>query len=164
MLNFKNKTELLDFSFDLGLLLKSIFAIGEVIGGVSLFFLTPNLLNGIIFWMTQDELQEDPHDFIAQFLVNFGHHFSLSIQHSLAIYLLLHGLIKLVVLFLLWRKIIWSYPLSILIFSGFIIYQISDFFLTHSVFMIVVSLIDLVMIYLTFLEYQKMRGKWKEKI
>jgi uncharacterized membrane protein len=74
------------------------------------------------------------------------------------VYLLVHGLIKLVTLALLWKKLYWAYPLSVLVFSGFIGYQLADFSKTGHVGMILVSLFDVFMIVLTLLEYRKVRG------
>ena len=157
----KNKKEgaLVEKSFDIVLILKALFALGEILSGVAIFFINPAWIVGIIQWLTRSELQEDPRDFLMHMLINFGHHFTVETQYLVAIYLLVHGLVKIVTLTLLWQKILWAYPLSILVFLGFIIYQLREFMLHHSIFMIVVSLIDVLMIVLTILEYRNLKNK-----
>lgn len=154
-LDKEEEAKIIDVSFDIALLLKSIFAIGEVISGLILFFLTPTRMAGIIDKITHGETSS----LIGNLLINFGQHFTVSAQYLAAIYLLSHGLIKFITLFLLWRKILWSYPLSILIFIGFIIYQMIEYAHTQSIFMILVTLVDLIMIILTILEYRSLKGK-----
>lgn len=158
----KEETKIIDVSFDIAILLKSLFAIGEVIGGLALFFLTPARMNGIISWFTRGELREDPKDLISNLIVHFGQNFTVNAQYLAAIYLLSHGLIKLITLILLWKKILWAYPLSILVFLGFIVYQLNEFAHTHSIFMIFVTLVDILMIILTVLEYRNIKAKNKE--
>lgn len=74
------------------------------------------------------------------------------------VYLLLHGALKLVTLALLWKKILWSYPLSILLLVGFILYQIFEFFNHGSISMLVLCAVDVLMIILTLLEYRKLKA------
>ncbi|MDT2584531.1 DUF2127 domain-containing protein [Lactococcus petauri] len=155
--NKANNQRVVDLSFDIVLLLKSLFALGEVLGGIFLFFITPERMSGIVGWFTRGELKEDPSDFIAHLLLNLGHHFTVSTQYLAAIYLLVHGLIKLVTLLLLWKKILWAYPLSILVFLGFIIYQMIEYSQHHSNFMLFVSVFDVLLIVLTYLEYKNMK-------
>ena len=157
----KSEGELVDGAFDIMLVLKSLFALGEVLAGIFMFFLTPSRMNAVIRWFTRGELKEDPKDLLSNLLINFGHHFTSSAGILAAIYLLGHGLIKLVTLALLWRKILWAYPLSMLVFAGFIAFQITDIVVKHSIFMIFVTLLDVLMIILTWLEWRRMRGLWK---
>lgn len=155
--NKANKQGVIDLSFDIVLLLKSLFALGEVLGGIFLFFITPERMSGIVGWFTRGELKEDPSDFIAHLLLNLGQHFTVSTQYLAAVYLLVHGLIKLVTLVLLWKKILWAYPLLILVFLCFIVYQLTDYLQYHSNFMLFVSVFDVLLILLTYLEYKNMK-------
>jgi len=155
--NQKTEEKIIEKSFDVVLLLKSIFAIVEIIGGIAMFFMTPERVNNVIHWFSKSELHEVPNDFFINLIVNFGHHFTTGTQYLAAIYLLSHGLIKIITLFLLWRKILWSYPLSVVVFLGFIIYQLNEFATRHSIFMIIVSIVDVIMIVLTILEYRNLK-------
>ena len=163
VVNKKKEMKVVDVSFDIVLIFKSLFALGGVIGGFLLFFLTPARLNSAISWLAKGEMNQSSHSFLMKLLLDFGAHFTVSTQYLFAIYLLSHGIIKLVTLVLLWKKVLWAYPLSLLVFLGFIIYQLTEFAHTHSVMMIVVSLVDVLMIVLTLLEYQNIKKQRKEK-
>ena len=156
----KEKREVVDVSFDIALIFKSLFAISEVLGGISLFFLTPSRLNSVIGWIVKvkGNIDQDSQSMLMNMLINFGNNFTVSTQYLLAIYLLSHGLIKLVTLALLWKKVLWAYPLSIVVFVGFIIYQMREFLTTHSFFMIFVTVVDVIMIVLTILEYRNIKS------
>jgi len=145
--------KILHIGFEIGLLLKSVFAAFEVLSGILLIFITPERLNQFINILVREELQEDPKDLIAHYLVVFGQSFSVSAQQFGVFYLISHGIIKLVVLFLLWKKKLWAYPLSIAVFLGFIAYQVYRFTFTHSIGLLLLTLLDLVMIWLTIVEY-----------
>ena len=56
---------LLDRTFEVGIALKGINAAFELIGGVLLFAIPPQHINRLVTALTQSELSEDPHDFIA---------------------------------------------------------------------------------------------------
>ncbi|MFY9584809.1 MAG: DUF2127 domain-containing protein [Candidatus Acidiferrales bacterium] len=88
---------------------------------------------------------------LSQFRVSGGKHFA-------SVYLLSHGVVKLVlVVALFWNKL-WAYPLMIIMLAAFIFYQLYRFALTHSLVMILLTLFDLVVIVLTWLEYGKQRA------
>lgn len=161
-MNTEKEQKVLDVSFDVLLIFKSLFALGEVIAGIALFFLTPARLNALIARFTAGEIREDSHDLISNALINFGHHFTVGAQYLAAIYLLTHGLIKLITLFLLFRKIMWAYPISIVVFAGFIIYQMTEFFHNHHLTLLLVAALDLLMIILTILEFRSMRKARKK--
>ncbi|MGH2313256.1 DUF2127 domain-containing protein [Streptococcus uberis] len=100
---------------------------------------------------------------MARHLVQLGQVITLSGQRMAALYLLLHGILKLVTLLLLFRKKLWAYPLSILLFIGFIGYQIREFFATHHISMVALTLFDLLMIVLTYLEYKELKKRFELK-
>jgi uncharacterized membrane protein len=49
----------------------------------------------------------------------------------MAIYVLSHGVIKMVAVVALLKNKLWGYPVSIAVFGGFIVYQISKFIGSH---------------------------------
>ncbi len=53
-------------------------------------------------------------------------------EHFMAIYLHSHGIIKLLAVGSLLKNKLWRYPLSIVVFGGFIVYQIYRFTLTRA--------------------------------
>jgi len=145
--------------FEIGLLLKGIFAICEILCGFAVIFLTPGRLNRIIDFIVRNELNEDPGDFIMTHLVIFGSNFSIDTQRFWIFYLLSHGIVKLTVILLLWRKKIWAYPMSVAVFTGFIVYQIYHFMHSHSILLVILTILDIILIWLTVLEYNDARKK-----
>ncbi|MCG1025398.1 DUF2127 domain-containing protein [Dehalobacter sp.] len=129
----------------------------EIIGGILLRFLDPSRLNKLITLLTYHELSEDPNDKIANMLVSLGHNFSISTQSFGVFYLMTHGIIKCLLILLLWRRKLWAYPLSIVSLILFIAYQIYRYTISQSTFLIVLTLFDIVLIYLTYNEYRRIR-------
>lgn len=150
-------------SFEIGLLLKGIDGFLEILGGLLFTVLNPQRLNHLVYLLTQHELSEDPNDVVANFLVSLGHGFSISTQQFAKIYLISHGIIKLIFILLLWRKKLWAYPLSVLFLVFFIIYQIYRYTLLHSISMILLTLLDVAMIVLTYLEYKRIQSDFPQK-
>lgn len=137
------------------MIIKSIHGLFEIIGWILMLFLNPRLLNRLTFFLTYDELSEDPKDVIANFLLTLSHNFAIATQHFIAFYLISHGVIKCILIFLLWRKKLWAYPLTIVSLVLFIIYQIYQYTISHSVLLILLTVFDIIMIALTFIEYKK---------
>jgi uncharacterized membrane protein len=144
-------------TFEISILLKGLHAVIEILGGI-LFLLFNKSIVGVATWfLTISELSEDPNDFIAKYLIKVTSNLSLSGEHFIALYLLSHGLIKLTVLIGLYKKKIWAYPASVIVFTGFIVYQLHRYYYTHSFWLLVFTIFDLVVIYLTFHEYRRVR-------
>lgn len=151
----KNKEELLDVSFNAMLLGKSIFAFVEFLSGLLLIFIPLDLIKSTIQHLAAS-IAFAP---LSSMITNAGERLTSDATLFAVIYLLLHGALKLVTLALLWRKILWSYPLSIVLLVGFIIYQMFEFFNHGAISMLVLCVVDLVMIALTLLEYRKLKAQ-----
>lgn len=151
----KNKEELLDVSFNAMLLGKSIFAFVEFFSGLLLIFIPLDLIKSTIQHLAAS-IAFAP---LSSMITNAGERVTSDATLFAVIYLLLHGALKLVTLALLWRKILWSYPLSIVLLLGFITYQMFEFFNHGTISMLVLCVVDLVMITLTLLEYRKLKAQ-----
>jgi uncharacterized membrane protein len=144
-------------AFEISLILKGFFALLEIIGGIAAYFVTQDLLLKLIMAITQNELHRDPGDLIANFLLQTAQDFSISAQRFTAFYLLTHGATKIFVIVGLLRKKLWYYPLAIVLFGLFVAYQLYRYSFTHSVWLLVITLLDLLVIVLTWHEYNFMR-------
>lgn len=153
--NIYRKKDFVHVGFEIGLLLKGIHGLMEIIGGVFLLFLSPNRLNWLTHFLTLHELSEDPKDKLANFLLTLSGSFSISTQHFAQFYLISHGIIKCLLILLLWRKKLWAYPLTIVSLILFIAYQAYRYTLTQSFFLILLTIFDVVMIALTYFEYKR---------
>ncbi|HYV88627.1 MAG TPA: DUF2127 domain-containing protein, partial [Candidatus Polarisedimenticolia bacterium] len=81
--------------FEISILLKGAHALIECASGVALALISTGYVKGLVNSLTQDELVEDPHDFVASHLLTFAQDFTVSTQHFYAFYLLSHGVVKL---------------------------------------------------------------------
>ena len=160
----KKNGEFLHISFEIALLLKAINGIFEVIGGILFLFLDPASLNRIIVLLTQGELSEDPQDLIANALLQMAQGFSISTQHFGVFYLISHGVIKIILITLLWKKKLWAYPLGVVVLGLFILYQIYRYFIDPSILLILLSILDVIVIILTIIEYRAQKAAITNKV
>lgn len=151
----RRRMELLHRGFEATLLVKGAHAGLELLGAGLLLFVNPASLGRWVVLLTQSELAEDPNDPMARWILGLSAHYSVSAQQFAIAYLLVHGIIKLVLVLLLWRKQLWSYPLAILALIGFIAYQMARWTTTHSWLLILLSLFDAAMIWLTWAEFRR---------
>jgi len=135
-----------------GVLLKAFDGVLETLAGIILLF--PGTLTSIIQFVVQNELLEDPHDFLFSHLHSAILGLSGASELFIALYLLSHGFIKIVLVIGLLRDKLWAYPSAIVVFSLFIIYQLYHYLFTHSVFLLILTVLDLAVIWLTVHEYR----------
>ena len=131
--------------FVASVLLKGAHALVEIAGGTFLYLFSAA---AIANWL--DEI--DRKGWLAA-------HFPASEQHFYAFYLLSHGLIKSVLVLGLLREKLWAYPASFAVFGAFIAYQLYRYSYTHDVVLILLSVFDLLVIYLAVHEYRLLRKR-----
>lgn len=144
--------------FLFGISVKGLDGLLELIAGAALFAVPPAFLLRAVRFLTQDEIAEDPRDLIANALRHAAAHLSFATEHIMAIYLLIHGVVKLVLVWALLARVTIAYPVSMVIFAGFIAYQSYRYGFTHGTGLLVLSAFDLIVLGLVWLEYRAMRG------
>ncbi len=154
-----HRAHLREFLFRLGVLLKGLDALLEIVGGIALWVIRPGVIVRLAGFLTQGEISEDPHDLVANYLRHAAGHLSISSEHFMAIYLLGHGIVKIFVVIALLRNKQWGYPLSIIVFGGFIVYQVYRFTVTGGIGLIALTIFDLIVIWLIWLEYRAVRSR-----
>src|SRR4029453_12168667 len=120
---FKSR-DLLDQTFEVGIILKGLDGVLEVIGGLLLLVVSPATIDRVVTGLTQHELSEDPHDFLATHLLRTAHGLTGSAVLFGAVYLLAHGVVKVVLVAALLKNQLWAYPWMIGFLGVFIIYQL----------------------------------------
>ena len=143
--------------FEISVLLKGAHAIIEIVSGAALYLISTDTIVNLAKMVTQDELIEDPKDFIATHLLGAAQHFSMASKSFYAFYLLSHGVIKLLLVVGLLRNQLWSYPASLIAIGLFIVYQLYRFSYTHSLGLIALTVFDLVVIVLIWHEWRIVR-------
>ena len=140
-------------AFIVSVVVKGAFAALETILGVMLLF-TGSVVQ-FVLTLIQDELIEDPTDFFAthiKSLLNPSH----DAQVFGGLYLLSHGAVKLLLVAGLLRKKLWAYPASLAVFALFILYQMVRWLDTHSAWLLALTVVDLVVMWLIWHEYRRM--------
>jgi uncharacterized membrane protein len=153
----RQRQNLREVSFRISIALKGLNAALEIVGGVALAAVSPAFILRTVALLTQDELAEDPRDLIANYFLYAASHLSLSGQRFAAAYLLSHGVIKIGLVWALLKRKLWAYPLSIIVFGAFIVYQLYRYTFTHGLGLIALSVFDLLVIWLIYLEYRALQ-------
>ena len=143
--------------FVLSVLLKGAHALIECIGGIILALISTDTIAAFVNRLTQEEIVEDPNDFVATHLQMLANTFSISDLHFYSFYLLSHGVIKLWLVVGLLRKKLWSYPASLVVLGLFVAYQTYRFSYMYSAGLIGLTALDLVIMGLIWHEYQLMQ-------
>lgn len=150
-------TSRFDKVFEVGILLKGLDGLLEIAGGILLLLIKPGLLNNLAAALTQHELAEDPRDFLASHILQSTQHLGASSLVFGAVYLLSHGIVKIVLVWEILHDRLWAYLGLIYLTIGFMIYQIYRFNYSHSISLLVLTVFDAVIVYLTVVEYRKRR-------
>lgn len=139
--------------FEISVVIKGIDGLLEIIGSLFLFFISTAKINSIMIRLTQHELAEDSKDVIATHLITAVHHFSTNTKIFQALYLLIHGLIKIFLVWGLLKNKLWAYPTSMAFLIAFIFYQMYRYTYTYAISLILLTIFDIFIIVLTWHEY-----------
>ena len=142
--------------FYISVVAKGVDGVLEVIGGVLLFVVSPAQLYHIARMLTQHELTQDPHDMVANYLLHTTQNLSANVKTFGAVYLLWHGIVKVVLVTGLLQQRRRAYPLAITAFLLFLVYQLYRYSHTHAPELLVLSFFDVLVVVLTWLEYRRL--------
>lgn len=138
-------------------MLKGLDGVLEVAGGLLLLVVSPSTIAGIAKALTQYELSEDPHDFLAN--PPPPCHGCLDwIVNDTALYLWSHGVVKIVLVAALLRNKICAYPWMIAFLIAFILYPLYRMTLAPSLGLAGLTVFDAIVTWLTIREYQRQRA------
>lgn len=147
--------------FDITLLLKGAHAFIEMLGGVLLYSVSAASILRIVNFFVADEIREDPHDVVANYLLHAAQNFGGTAQSFAAFYLLIHGVINALIVVALWKEKLWAYPLSLAALVAFMIYQLYLLSFGYSLWLVIFTVLDVIVIALVWHEYgvlKKRRG------
>ncbi len=151
-------TRLLDNTFELSLILKGIDGVLELVGAVLLVALPPSTISSVARFVTEHELSRDSRDWVSRHIVSLAHHLASGTNWFGFAYLLSHGVVKLVLVVALLRHRLWAYPWMMGFIGIFTLYQVYRLGYSFSIGLFVLTLFDLFIIWLTWLEYRKAHG------
>ncbi len=149
---------LLDKTYEIGIILKGIDGVLELIGGILVLVLSPGTILSITNFFTQETLEKNPHNFFANHIDKVGHHLASGQTTFAALFLLTHGLVKVVLVTCLLLNKLWAYPWALGVLGLFLVYQVYLLITRPTFGMAFLTVIDAVIIWLVYREWQKVRS------
>lgn len=150
-------TNWLDRAFAVAVVGKGLNGVLELVGALLLLLTPRDRLYALVVTLTQGELSEDPRDFVATHLLHTAAGLSAGATLFGAVYLLLHGLVKVVLVVALLRDKLWAYPWIIGVLGVFIGYQLYRIALDPTAGLVALTLFDLLIVVLTWRELRQHR-------
>ncbi|MCW2812458.1 MAG: hypothetical protein JWP61_2916 [Friedmanniella sp.] len=153
----------LDRVFAVGIIAKGLNGLAELVGGALLLVLGPHQIQRVVAVLTQGELSEDPHDWVASHLLRSAGGLTAGTVTFGAIYLLAHGAVKVVLVVALLLDKRWAYPWMIGVLLSFIGYQVYRIALAPTAGLIALTVFDLLIVALTWREWRRLRQRRLEE-
>lgn len=140
-----------------GIVLKAINAFFEIgIGILLVFFIGAQKF---VAHLAAQELIEDPTDPTAIFFQHLLQGVFIQSTLFISVYLIIHGIIKLLVVGGIVTKKSWAYPPAIIVLFILVGYELYRYaFVSHSLFLLIFMLLDLAFIWLITLEYKHVKA------
>ena len=143
--------------FWIGIIFKAVDGLLEITGGLVLLVVSSEAIRGLAYVLVEPELAQDPNDWLANHLLIWIFHLSTDSRVFAIAYLLVHGIIKLVIVGAIWFSQLWAYWLAGIVFSLFVVYQVVNFFMTCSMMMVLLTIVDLIIIALLPPEHRRLK-------
>lgn len=153
----------LDRTFVVTLILKGLDGVLELVAGVGLLLVSPAQLEAAARALTRHELREDPHDPFAHWLIGYTGNLSVSATLFGAVYLLVHGVVKIVLVVAVLRDRLWAYPWLIGFLVAFIGWQGYELVVHFSWGLAALTAFDILIVALTVREYRMRRRERRER-
>lgn len=150
---------LLDRTFEIGIILKGLDGIIEVAGALLISLVPAHTIMRFVAHLTARELAEDPNDFVAGHVLQYTNELVGRDRRFAALFLLSHGLIKIVLVIGLLRNLPWAYPFAFVTLGIFTAYQLWLIVTHPTVGIILLTIFDVFIVWLTWREYQKFKAE-----
>jgi uncharacterized membrane protein len=148
----------LDETFRASLVLKGIDGALELIGGLLLLVVSPTTMDRMAKALFQHELSEDPNDFFARHVLHVTANLHATRTFG-AVYLLAHGVAKLVMVIGLWKHQRWAYPFALVFLIAFIVYQLYRMTFAPSTGLAFLTVFDVFVVWLVWRDYGEHRRR-----
>jgi uncharacterized membrane protein len=144
----------LHWLFELSIFLKGVDGLLETLGGLLILFVPLHSLDSLVRWLVVHELSTESHDWVARAAEHLLNSLSLNTKVFASVYLVSHGLVKVFLVYALWREKLWAFPVALWFIALFVVYQIYRFTHTHSIALLIFALIDVCVAWFIWREYQ----------
>lgn len=120
-----------------------------------LLLLSPATIAHPAFSVTKHELAEDPNDLIAGYVLRSARHLGEETLVFATLYLVIHGVVNLGIAIALLNNRLWAYQVLIGTLVLFMGYQLYRYAFTHSLWLLLLTVFDAFLLWLSFKEYRK---------
>jgi uncharacterized membrane protein len=147
----------LDRLFEIGVVLKGLDGLLELLCGLTLLLITPAQVETLAGGFATSVLSNWLPDTVAGWAVTGAERLTVGGLAFGAAYLLVHGVVKVALVLALLRNQLWAYPLMIAVLLGFVGVQVYELVVSPSIALAGLTLFDVAVIGLTVREYRRQR-------
>jgi len=140
--------------FEVAILLKGIDGLLQAFAGMALLFVPLRSINNLVTYLTARELADDPDAWLANTVQHAADALSTGTKSFASAYLIGHGIVKLFLVYALWREKLWAFPVGMAFIAVFIAYQLYRIAHTHSITLICFTVFDFAILWLVWREYR----------
>ena len=138
----------------LTLAIKGLLGLFQVLIAVALISGAADQAPAFANWLFSAELAENPKDFFATKIISFVGVFPQTDLTFYKVYFSVHGLLHVGIVAALLFGARWAYHVGVTVLAAFVVYQTIEWFHVHSMMLVVLTAIDLFVIYLTVREHR----------
>ena len=155
---------LLDRFYFVAVIVKGIDGLGELIAGLLLWF-APQVVHFALAGVVNEahERHTAVHAFVADNVARLDAQLAQGGTAFLIAFLIVHGVIKIVLVYCLIKRFHRAYPWALGVLIVFLGYQIYAFITTPTISMAIFTLLDAVIIYLVWREYRELLAQQNEQ-
>jgi uncharacterized membrane protein len=139
--------------FEGGLLIKGATGLAEFLSGLLLLFVSPASIHQFLTFVTQRELNSDPHDKFAHLILHSADSLNTSNKTFLIIYLWIHAAVKLIAVIGILKNLLWAYPFALISLGILMLYQVYSIYVRASIGMILLTIFDVFILGMIWREY-----------
>lgn len=151
----KHSEAILERTYIVSILIKIAFGVFELISGLVLLLIKDSTIDHLYRFV--DNIQ------ILSFHLSLHPEAAKAGRYFGALYLMTHGIPKIILGIILLRRKLWAYPLALVVLGLFIIYQLYLIVTAHSIFMILLTVFDIFVVWLIWHEWQRDKQRFATK-
>jgi uncharacterized membrane protein len=146
--------------YKIGIGIKGFDGLIELVVGVALLA-APQIVHSVLMSLLAEvgERQTRTLHFIAEYIARLDADLAKNGLVFLIIFLITHGLVKLVLVYCLLKEIVKAYPAALAILSAFLVYQLYVFIIHPTISMALFTILDAIIIWLVWGEYKDLKVK-----
>ena len=150
------RSGLAEVAYRISLAIKGIDGILELIGGTLFLVIKPATIHSLVIVLTRHELTEEPNDLTANLLRSIAEKLSVNADVLASIYLLAHGVLKVLLVYGLLREKRWIFPIAFVVLGIFVGFEIARLMVTFSGLLLGALLFDLFVLTMVWRHFRRL--------